>query len=171
MVNNVQPEYRNTLRGTYAGDQYDASGRQRGTLILFMGPTRAINGTPMVDNVRSRHSSKSLTASLPESSAQRKRWKNKYAKIQERRQRKGKKSSDENNNAGSIYDATKRSRRGEKDTMEAILAAYQNITTRQYVKNVERLHRRWKSGNQNRKEEHSSCCSRVEQLRVRSESS
>ena len=75
MVNNVQPEYRNTLRGTYAGDQYDASGRQRGTLILFMGPTRAINGTPMVDNVRSRHSSKSLTASLPESSAQRKRWK------------------------------------------------------------------------------------------------
>ena len=95
MVNNVQPEYRNTLRGTYAGDQYDASGRQRGTLILFMGPTRAINGTPMVDNVRSRHSSKSLTASLPESSAQRKRWKNKYAKIQERRLRKGKKSSDE----------------------------------------------------------------------------
>ena len=31
MVNNVQPKYRNTLRGTYAGDQYDASGRQRGT--------------------------------------------------------------------------------------------------------------------------------------------
>ena len=90
MVNNVQPKYRNTLRGTYSGDQYDASGRQRGTLILSMGPTRAINGTPKVDNVRSPHSSNSLTASLPESSAQGKRWKNKYAKIQERRQRKGK---------------------------------------------------------------------------------
>ena len=72
MVNNVQ---RNTLRGTYAGDQYDACGRQRGTLILSMGPARAINGTPMVDNVRSRHSSTSLKASLAESSAQRKRWK------------------------------------------------------------------------------------------------
>lgn len=46
-------KYRNTLRGTYAGDQYDASGRQRGTLILSMGPTRTINGTPKVDNVRS----------------------------------------------------------------------------------------------------------------------
>ena len=34
MVNNVQPKYRNTLHGTYSGDQYDASGRQRGTLIL-----------------------------------------------------------------------------------------------------------------------------------------
>ena len=45
-------KYRNTLRGTYAGDQYDASGRQRGTLILSMGPTRTINGTPKVDNVR-----------------------------------------------------------------------------------------------------------------------
>ena len=52
-VNNVQPKYRNTLRGTYAGDQYDASGRQRGTLILSMGPTRAANGAPKVDNVRS----------------------------------------------------------------------------------------------------------------------
>ena len=51
MVNNVQPQYRKTLRGTYAGDQYDASGRPRGTLILFMGPTRAVNGTPKVDNV------------------------------------------------------------------------------------------------------------------------
>ena len=51
MVNNVQPKYRNTLRGTYAGDQYDASGRQRGTLILSMGPARAVNGTPKVDNV------------------------------------------------------------------------------------------------------------------------
>ena len=55
MVNNVHPKYRNTLRGTYAGGQYDASGRQRGTPILYMGPTGAINGTPMVDNVRSRH--------------------------------------------------------------------------------------------------------------------
>ena len=73
MVNNVQPKYRNTLRGTYAGDQYDASGRQRGTLILYMGPTGAINGTPMVDNVRFRHSSNSLKASPAESSAQRKR--------------------------------------------------------------------------------------------------
>ena len=53
MVYNVQPKYRNTLRGTYAGDQYDASGRQRGTLILSMGPTRAVNGAPKVDNVRS----------------------------------------------------------------------------------------------------------------------
>ena len=69
MVNNVQPKYRNTLRGTYAVDQYDASDGQRGTLMLHMGPTRAINGTPMVDNVRSRHSSNSLAASLPESSA------------------------------------------------------------------------------------------------------
>ena len=43
MVNNVQ---RNTLRGTYAGDQYDVSGRQRVTLILYIGPTGAINGTP-----------------------------------------------------------------------------------------------------------------------------
>ena len=51
-VNNVQPKYRNTLRGTYAGDQYDASGRTRGTLILHTGPTGAFNGTPMVDNVR-----------------------------------------------------------------------------------------------------------------------
>ena len=51
IVNNVQPKYRNTLRGTYSGDQYDASGRQRGTLLLSMGPTRAINGTPKVDNV------------------------------------------------------------------------------------------------------------------------
>ena len=59
--------------------------------------------------MRSRHSRNSLKASLAEFSAQRKRWKNKYAKIQERRQRKGKKSSDENNdNAGSIHDATKR---------------------------------------------------------------
>ena len=97
MVNNVQPKYRNTLRGTYADDQYDASGRQRGTLILYMRPTGAINGTPMVDNVRSRNCSNTLKASLAESSAQRKRWKNKYAKIQERQQ-KGKKSSDENNN-------------------------------------------------------------------------
>ena len=32
--------------------------------------------------------------------------------------------------------------------MEAIIVAYQNITTRQYVRNVDRLHRRWKSGNQ-----------------------
>ena len=71
MVNNAQPKYRNTLRGTNAGDQYDASGRQRGTLILSMGPTKAINGTPKVDIVRSPHSSNSLTASLPESSAQR----------------------------------------------------------------------------------------------------
>ena len=72
MVNNVQPKHPNTLRGTYEGDQYDASGRQRGTLILYMGPTGAINGTPMVDNVRSRRSSNSLKASLAESSAQRK---------------------------------------------------------------------------------------------------
>ena len=43
MVNNVQPKYRNTIHGTYAGDQYDASGRQRGTLILYMGSKRAIN--------------------------------------------------------------------------------------------------------------------------------
>ena len=91
MVYNVQPKYRNALRGTYAGDQYDGSGRQRGTLVLYMGPTGAINGTPMVDNVRSRHSSNSLTASLAESRTQRKRWENKYAKIQERWQRKGKK--------------------------------------------------------------------------------
>ena len=106
MVYNVQPKYRNTVCGTYAGDQYDASGRQRKALILYMGPTGAINGTPMVDKLRSRHSSNGLTASLAESSVQRKRWKNKYAKTQERRQRKGKKSSDENNNnAGSIHDA------------------------------------------------------------------
>ena len=75
MVYNVQPKYRNTLRGTYAGDQYDASDRQRGTLIPYMGHTGAINGTPMVDNVRSRHSSDSLKAAIAESSAQRKRWK------------------------------------------------------------------------------------------------
>ena len=37
MVYKVQPKYRNSLRGTYAGDQYDASSRQRGTLILYMG--------------------------------------------------------------------------------------------------------------------------------------
>ena len=55
MVYNAQPKYRITLRGTYASDQYDASGRKRGTLLLYMGPTGAINGTPMVDNVRSRH--------------------------------------------------------------------------------------------------------------------
>ena len=42
--------------------------------------------------------------------------------------------------------------------------AYQNITARQYVRNVDRLHRGWKSGNQNRKDEHPSCCSKVEQL-------
>ena len=41
------------------------------TPILSMGPPRTINGTPKVDNVRSPHSSNSLTASLPESSAQR----------------------------------------------------------------------------------------------------
>ena len=35
MVYNVQPKYRNTLRGTYAGDQYDASGWQRGTLMFI----------------------------------------------------------------------------------------------------------------------------------------
>ena len=46
-------KYRNALRGTYAGDRYDASGRQRGTRILSMGPTRAVNGAPKVDNVRS----------------------------------------------------------------------------------------------------------------------
>ena len=152
MVYSVQPKYRNTLRGTYAGDKYDASGRQCGTLILCMGPTGGINGTPKVDNVRSRHSTNSLKSSLAESSAQRKRWENKYAKIQERRQRKGKKSSDENNNnAGSIHDATKRLGRGGKNTMEAIIVAYQNITARQYVRNVGRLHRRWKSGNQTAK--------------------
>ena len=88
MVNIVQPQYRTTLCGTYAGDQHDASGRQCVTLILYMGPTGAINGTPMVDNVRSRHSSNSLKSSLDESSAHKKRWKNKYAKKQERRQRK-----------------------------------------------------------------------------------
>ena len=83
MVNNAKPKHRNTLRGTYAGDQYDASGRQRGTVILYMGPTGAISGTPKVDNVRSlhssnnliSHSSNSLKSSLAESSAQRKRWK------------------------------------------------------------------------------------------------
>ena len=85
MVYNVQPKYRNTLRETYAGDQYDASGRQRGTQILYMGPTGAINRTPMVDNVRSRHFSNSLKASLAESSAERKPWANNYAKMQERR--------------------------------------------------------------------------------------
>ena len=85
MVYNVQPKYLNTVRGTYTGDQYDASGRQRGTQILYMGPTGAIKGTPMVDNVRARHISNSLKASLAESSAQRKPWKNKYAKMQERR--------------------------------------------------------------------------------------
>ena len=52
-VDGMGPKYRNTLRGTYSGDQYDASGRQRGTLILSMGPTRAVNGAPKVDNVRS----------------------------------------------------------------------------------------------------------------------
>ena len=115
MVNNVQPKYRNTLRGTYAGNQYYASGRQRGILIPYTGPTGAINGMSKIDNVRSRRRSNSLTASLAESSAQRKRWKNKYAKIQERRQRKRKKSSDENNdNAGSIHDATERLRRGKR---------------------------------------------------------
>ena len=82
MVYNVQRKYRHTLRGTYAGDQYDASGRQRGTLMLYVGPTGATNGTPMVDNVRSRHISNSLKASLAESSAQRKPWKNKHAKMQ-----------------------------------------------------------------------------------------
>ena len=152
MVNNVQPKYRSTLRGTYAGNQYDASGRQRGTLILHMGSTGAINGTPVVDNVKSRRSGNSLTASLPESSAQRKRWNKKYAEIQKRRQRKGKKLSDENNmNSGSIHDATKRIRRGKKDTMEAIFVAYQSITVHQYVRNVHRLHRRWKSRNQTTK--------------------
>ena len=70
MVYNVQPKHRNTLRGTYTGDKYDASGRQCGILILYMGPTGAINGTPKVDNVRFRHSSNSLKASLAESSAQ-----------------------------------------------------------------------------------------------------
>jgi len=52
--------------------------------------------------------------------------------------------------------------------MEAILAAYQNITARQYVRNVDRLHRRWKSGNQNRKED-SSYCSKVQQLTAKLE--
>ena len=75
MVYNVQPKYRNTLREIYAGDQYDASGRQCGTLILHTEPTGAINGMPKVDNVRSRHSSNSLEASLAGSSAQLKRWK------------------------------------------------------------------------------------------------
>ena len=120
--------------------------------MLYMGHTGAINGMPKVDNVRSRHSSSSLTASLAESRAQRKRWKNKYAKIKKRRQRKGEKSSDENNNnAGSIHDATKGLRRAEKGTMEDIIVAHQNITARQYVRNVDRLHRRWKSGNQTAK--------------------
>ena len=85
MVYNVQPKYRSTLSGTYAGDQCDDSGRQRGTLILYMGPTGAISETPIVDNVRSRHSSNSLNVSLAESSAQPKRYKNKHAKMQERR--------------------------------------------------------------------------------------
>jgi len=35
--------------------------------------------------------------------------------------------------------------------MEDIIVAYQNITARQYVRNVDRLHRRWKSGNQTAK--------------------
>ena len=38
MVYNVQPKHRNTLRGTYAGDQYDASGRQRVTPRLSAEP-------------------------------------------------------------------------------------------------------------------------------------
>ena len=63
------------------------------------------------------------------------------------------KSSHKNNNAGIIYVATKRLRRGEKDTMDAIIEAYQNITVPQYVRNVGRLHRRWKSGHQTAKKE------------------
>ena len=51
MVYNVQPKYRNTLRATYAGDQYDASGRHRGTLTRDVGPMRAVNVTPVVGNV------------------------------------------------------------------------------------------------------------------------
>ena len=35
--------------------------------------------------------------------------------------------------------------------MEDIIVAYQNITARQYVRNVDRLHRRWKSENQTSK--------------------
>ena len=81
MVYNVQPKYRNTLRETYAGDQYDASSRQRGTPILYMGSTGAINGTPMVDNVRSQHVSNSLKASLADSSAPKNPWENKCAKM------------------------------------------------------------------------------------------
>ena len=81
MVYNVQPKYRNTLRETYAGDQYDASSRQLGTLIFYMGPTGAIKGTPMVDNVRSRHISNSLKASLAKASAQINPWENKCAKM------------------------------------------------------------------------------------------
>ena len=51
MAYNVQPKYRNTIRGAYESDQYDASGRQRAALILYMGPTGAITGTPVVDDV------------------------------------------------------------------------------------------------------------------------
>ena len=37
---------------TYACDQYDASGRQLGTLLLCMRPTGVLKWTPMVDNMR-----------------------------------------------------------------------------------------------------------------------
>ena len=33
MVYNVQPKYRNTLRGTYAGDKYDTSGWKQGLRV------------------------------------------------------------------------------------------------------------------------------------------
>ena len=63
MVYNVQPIYRNMLR-TYACDQYDASGRQLGTLRLYMRPTGVLKWTPMVDNMRVYDSTHDVLSSL-----------------------------------------------------------------------------------------------------------
>ena len=55
------------------------------------------------------------------------------------------------NNAGSTYVATKRVERGDHDSMDAIIVGYENTMARRYARNVGRLHRRRKRGNQTTK--------------------
>ena len=58
--------------------------------------------------------------------------------------RKERVSHENKNKAGRSYVTTKRIRRGEKDTMEAIIVGYERTMARRCVRNVRRLHQRWK---------------------------
>ena len=53
-------------------------------------------------------------------------------------------SHEDNSNAGSIFVAVKHVRRRQKDTMEFRIVGYENTMAHRCVRNVGRLHRRWK---------------------------